>query len=156
MTEWFLDRFGPGNNVVTDRYTGLLIASSGLQNTALPSAGFPAWDLYSDKPGQPIGPPSLVTELTSADFRYLIVDERMARDVPQLGVYFEGTEPTGFILPDGQSVFKGRLGKFSTIGWMTEVFRSDNYAVYRMTLPAPGDRYQASPVRLRGKLTVRP
>ena len=154
MTRWFLDRFGPGNNVVTDRYTGLLIASYGLQNTALPSAGFPVWDLYSDKPGGPIGPPSLITELTSADFRYLIVDERMADDAPQLGVYFEGTEPTGFIRPDGEPVFKGRLGKFNTISWMAKVFQSDNYAVYRMSLPASGDRYQASPVRLRGKLTV--
>jgi hypothetical protein len=155
MTRWFLDRFGPGNNVVTDRYTGLLIASYGLQDTALPSAGFPVWDLYSDQPGQPIGPPSLITELTSADFRYLIVDERMADDAPQLGVYFEGTEPTGLIRPDGQPVFKGRLGKFGAISWMTKVFQSDNYAVYRMSLPASGDRYQASPVRLGGKLTVR-
>jgi len=154
MTQWFLHRFGPGNSVVTDRYTGLLIASYGLQDTAQPSAGFPVWDLYIDTPGQPIGPPSLIAALTSADFRYLIVDKRMADDAPQLGVYFEGSEPAGLVLPDGQPVFKGRLGKFNTVRWMSKVFESDNYAVYRMNLPIVSDSYQASPVPLRGKLTV--
>lgn len=154
MAQWFLGRFGPGNSVVTDRYTGLLIASYGLQDTANPSAGFPVWDLYLDKPGQPLGPGSLITELTSGNYRYLIVDERMANDAPQLGVYFEGTEPAGLVLPNGQSIFKGRLGKFDQVQWMSKVFESDNYAVYRMNLPIASTRYQARPVPLRGKLTV--
>jgi hypothetical protein len=155
MTQWFLHRFGAGNNVVTDRYTGLLMASYGLQDTAQPSAGFPVWDLYIDQPGRPIGPASLIAELTSSDFRYLIVDERMAQDAPQIGVFFEGTEPAGLLLPDGQPIFKGRLGKFDAVSWMSKVFQSDNYAVYRMNLPAVSVTYQARPVQLRGKLTVR-
>jgi hypothetical protein len=154
MTQWFLGRFGAGNHVITDRYTGLLVSSYGLQDTAQPSSGFPVWDLYTDKPGQPLGPPSLISSLTSADYRYLIVDKRMATDVPQLGVYFEGTEPGGFVLPDGQPIFKGRLAKFGEVPWMSQVFESDNYAVYRMNLPATSTVYQVRPVPLRGKLAV--
>lgn len=156
MTQWFLATFGAGNNVVTDRFTGLLMASYGLQDTAFPSGGFPVWDLYTDEPGQPLGPPSLIASLTSGGFRYLIVDKRMATDVPEVGVYFEGTEPAGLVLPDGQPVFNGRLAKFNGVTWMTKVLESDNYAVYRMNLPAASVTYQARPVPLRGRLAVGP
>jgi hypothetical protein len=156
MTQWFLGRFGAGNHVLTDRYTGLLIASYGLQDTAQPSAGFPVWDLYLDKPGKPLGPPLLIAELSSAGYRYLIVDERMAHDAPQLGVYFEGTEPVGMVLPGGQPVFQGRLAKFDGVRWMRKVFESDDYAVYRMNLPAVSAPYQARTVTFRGKLAVAP
>jgi hypothetical protein len=154
MTQWFVGRFGAGNHVITDRYTGLLVSSSGLQDTAQPSSGFPVWDLYTDQPGQPLGPPFLIASLTSADYRYLIVDRRMATDVPRLGVYFEGTEPAGFVLPDGRPIFKGRLAKFDGVLWMSQVFESDNYAVYRMNLPVTSPPYQVRPVPLPGKLAV--
>jgi uncharacterized membrane protein len=154
MSQWFLHRFGPGNNVVTDRYTGLIIASFGMQDTANPSAGFPTYDLYLDKPGQPIGPAFLLQELASSNYLYLIVDERMAFDVPNVGVYFEPDEPSSFVLPDGQPIFKGRLGKFNKTLWMNKVFQSDNYSVYRMTLPVTSATYQARDVQFQGKLSV--
>jgi hypothetical protein len=154
MSQWFLQRFGPGNNVVTDRYTGLIIASFGLQNTATPSAGFPTYDLYLDKPGQPLGPAFLIADLTSSHYLYLIVDKRMAVDTPRVGVYFEPDEPSAFVLPDGQSIFKGRLGKFNTTLWMNKVFQSDDYSVYRMNLPAASGKYQDHEVGFHGKLSV--
>ena len=154
MTQWFLATFGAGNNVVTDRYTGLLMASYGLQDLAEPSTGFPVWDLYTDEPGQSLGPPFLIADLTSGGFRYLVVDKRMATDVPEVGIYFEGTEPGGFVLPDGRPVFAGRLAKFNGVLWMTEVFESDNYAVYRMDLPIASVPYQAKPVPLHAKLEL--
>ena len=156
MAQWFRDRLGDGNNVVTDRYTGLLVASYGMQNTANPSRGFPVWDLYSDLPGQPLGPASLIASLVTSDYRYLIVDKRMAADVPQLGIYFEGNEPSDLVLPDGRPIFNGRLAKFDGVVWMSKVFESDNYAVYRMNLPPEleGRPYQARQVRFSGKLAV--
>jgi len=153
MTQWFVGRFGAGNHVITDRYTGLIVSSYGLQDTAQPSSGFPVWDLYTSKPGQPLGPPSLIAGLTSSDYRYLIVDKRMAADVPQVGVYFEGNEPD-FVLPDGQSIFKGRLAKFGGVLWMSQVLESDDYAVYRMNLPVTSPSYQVRPAPLRGKMVV--
>jgi hypothetical protein len=154
MTQWFLKRFGSGNNIVTDRQTGLVAASSGLQNTAFPSAGFPTWDLYADSPGKPLGPPFLLAELKSSDYLYLIVDERMATNIPNVGVYFEPDETANYILPDGKSFFAGRLGKFNTVQWMYKVFSSDNYAVYRMALPAQNVTYQSVPVNFHGSLSV--
>jgi len=152
MTQWFRARFGTGNHVITDRFTGLEVDSFGLQDTAQPSAAFPVWDLYIAAPGQPLGPPLLLTEMKADRYRYLIVDKRMATDVPQLGIYFEGNEPPGFVLPNGQSIFNGRLAKFNGVLWMTKVFESDNYAVYRMNLPVGDQPYQAKPVPLYGKL----
>src|ERR1700722_8703749 len=151
MAQWFLARFGPGHRVVTDRYTGLEMASFGLQDTAMPSAAFPVWDLYTAQPGQPLGPPSLFTVLTQGHYRYLIVDERMATDAPQLGIYFEGNEPN-FALANGRPAF--RLGTFNGVPWMSKIFESDNYAVYRMYLPAGDQPYQAAPAPLRGNLSV--
>jgi hypothetical protein len=154
MAQWFLARFGPGHRMVTDRYTGLEMASFGLQDTALPSAAFPVWDLYAAPPGQPLGPPLLFTVLEEGHYRYLVVDKRMATNVPLLGIYFEGNEPGNFILPSGRPVFSGRLAKFNGVPWMNELFESDNYAVYRMNLAAGRPRYQVQPVPLRGMLTV--
>jgi hypothetical protein len=154
MAQWFLARFGPGHRVVSDRYTGLEIASFGLQNTAMPSAAFPIWDLYEAEPGQPLGPPSLFTVLAQGHYRYLLVDKRIGTDVPLLGIYFEGNEPGDFVRSDGQPIFSGRLAKFNGVPWMSELFESDNYAVYRMFLPVVSQPYQVVPVPLQGKLTV--
>lgn len=154
MSQWFLDRFGSRNNVVTDRYTGLIIGSFGLQYTANPSSGFPVYDLYTDEPGEPLGPPFLLAELASAKYLYLIVDERMADHSPAVGVYFEGDDNGQFALPDGKPIFQGRLGKFNTTLWMYKVFQSDNYSVYRMNLPAGPDTYQRTAVSFTGKLSV--
>jgi hypothetical protein len=154
MSQWFLNRFGAGNNVVSDRETGLIEASYGLQNTGFPSAGFPIWDLYSSRPGQPVGPPFLLEELQYSKFLYLIVDERMATTVPEIGVFFEGLEPNNLITPAGKSLFAGRLGKFNTVHWMYKVFASDNYAVYRMALPAENITYQTKTANFHGKLSV--
>lgn len=154
MAQWFLARFGPNHRVVTDRYTGLEMASFGLQDTAMPSAAFPVWDLYAAEPGQPLGPPFLLAVLTQGHYRYLVVDKRIGTDVPLLGIYFEGNEPGDFVLPDGRPIFRGRLAKFNGVLWMSKIFESDNYAVYRMNLPAGSQRYQVPPVPLRGKLTV--
>ena len=154
LAQWFLARFGPGHRMVTDRYTGLEMASFGLQDTALPSAAFPVWDLYAAAPGQPLGPPLLFTVLEEGHYRYLVVDKRIGTDVPLLGIYFEGNEPGNFVLRGGRPVFSGRLAKFNAVPWMNELFESDNYSVYRMNLPAGRQRYQVRPVSLRGMLTV--
>jgi hypothetical protein len=165
---WFSSRFGTGNNIVTDRYTGLIFGSFGLQNPAAPSTGFPVYNLYLAKPGAPIEPPSLLFDLSGSDYTYLIVDKRMAYDMPELGIYFEPGEPASEFLPhNGKPVFYGRLNKFDTIQWAVKVFQSDNYSIYRFVLPAAQIGYQPhAPTSLRkrgkrgtllqGKLSVTP
>jgi len=140
-SRWFSAQLGTGNNIVADRYTRLIFASFGLQNTDTPSPGFPTWDLYLDKPGSPIGPAYLLSELAISHYTYLIVDGRMAYEVPAQGVYFGRDEPGSLITRSGEPIFRGRLGKFNTIPWMVKVFQSDNYSIYRLNLPPSKIRY---------------
>jgi hypothetical protein len=161
-SRWFAARFGTSNNVVTDRYTGLIFGSLGVQNTASPSAGFPVYNLYLAKPGAPIKPAFLLFDLSLSNYTYMIVDRRMAYDVPELGVYFTPDEPTAqFQSHDGRPVFYGRLDKFNTIQWMVKVYQSDNYSIYRFDLPATPIGYQLRAPTSRGtspqgKLLVTP
>ena len=150
-SEWFSARFGIGNKIVTDRYTGLVFASFGLQNDADPSPGFPTYNLYLAKPGAPITPSNLLSELRFSNYTYLIVDRRLAYELPELGLYFVPAEPASLFLPQGgKPVFYGRLEKFNTTKWLIKVFQSDNYSIYRFNLPPKAD-YQQRPPTSRGK-----
>jgi hypothetical protein len=161
-SEWFSARFGTNNSIVTDRYTGLIFGSFGLQNTASPSAGFPIYNLYLAKPGAPIEPAFLLYDLSSSDHTYLIVDARMAYDTPELGVYFTPNDPSS-VLPRGtKSPFYGKLNKFNTVQWAVKVFQSDNYSIYRFIQSTISYQQQPPTSRgkrgkvLQGKLTVTP
>ena len=152
-SEWFSAHFGTGNNIVTDRDTGLVFGSYGLQNPAAPSASFPAYNLYLAQPGAPIEPSYLQYELSNSGYNYMIVDGRMAYEVPENGVYFDENEPH-FLTKAGKPIFYGRLSEFGMIPWMVKVFQSDNYSIYRLDLPAANIGYQPRPPKLRGKLLV--
>jgi hypothetical protein len=152
--DWFSAQLGTGNNIVTDRYTGLIFTSFGRQNAAAPSPGFPIWDLYLDKPGSPIRPAYLISELTSSYYTYLIVDRRMAYEVPALGAYFTSDEPRSLVTRSGKSAFRGRLGKFNAIPWMVKIYQSEDYSVYRLNLPPSKISNQHRIPRLRGKFLV--
>jgi hypothetical protein len=166
-SEWFSARFGTGNNVITDRYTGLIFASFGLQNTDSPSSGFPVYNLYLAKPGASIEPAYLLPDLGLANYTYLIIDERIAYDLPEIGVYFTPADPASVRPQNRKSPFYGRLNKFDTIQWAIKVFQSDDYSIYRLDLPvtqivyqlhppmSPGKRGQRGNV-LQGKLSVTP
>ena len=151
---WFKTHFGTGNNIVTDRYTGTIFASYGLQNAAIAYPGFPIYDLYLAKSASAI-PPSLVAALTGGHYDYLIVDRRMAYYVPEVGIYFVSGEPV-MISSSGKPKFYGRLGKFDAIPWMTKVFQSDNYSIYRLNLPAMNIDYGRRPFAEGGRLVVTP
>jgi hypothetical protein len=139
---WFSASLGPGNNIIADRDTGLIFGSFGLQDMTQASAGFPVWDLYLDKPGTPITPPYLLAELSMTDDLYLVVDRRMATEVPQVRDYFAFGEPASLdTLHDGRPVFYGRLSKFNRIAWLVKIFQSDNYSIYHCELPAGAAGY---------------
>jgi hypothetical protein len=152
-SQWFSARFGTGNNVITDRYTGLIFASFGMQNIAIPNGSLPTYDLYLAKPGAPIEPAFLLPKLKKLHYAYLIVDRRMAYDVPEVGVYFEGA-PFAFLSNTGKPLFYGRLAKFNTMSWMVKVYQSNNYSVYRLSLPVAKTGYSNQAPRSRGKLLV--
>jgi hypothetical protein len=153
-SQWFSARFGTRNNIVTDRYTGLIFGSFGAQNTNAPSAALPFYNLYLAKPGIPIEPSYLIPALSREHYTYMIVDERMAYDLPELGVYFTSTDPVELQAHGSKPVFHGRLGKFNTIQWMVKVFQSDNYSIYRLILPTAQNGHQGKPSRSRGRLPL--
>ena len=150
-SKWFSARFGPGNNIVTDRYTGLVFGSLGLQNPAAPSAGFPVYNLYLAKPGATITPAYLLFDLSLSNYTYLVVDERMAYELPELGLYFTRNDPSALNPQGGRSPFRGRLGKFNTLKWMVKVFQSNDYSIYRLNLPVVRLGFQGRPPMIHGK-----
>ena len=74
LSEWFSARFGIDNNIVTDRYTGLIFASFGLQNTASPSASFPALQPVSRQTRRSNRARVSLLDLGLSNYTYLIVD----------------------------------------------------------------------------------
>ncbi len=130
---WFDQHVGAGVRIVTDRYSGLGFVLDADSWTASPSVGFPAYDLFfSDKPPSA----ALVEELASSDYRYLIVDKRVATDIPYLDSYFD-YEPS-----DGSSVHPvpaGNIDRYRNTPWTTEVFESDDFRIYRFDFNAIGD-----------------
>ena len=90
ISEWFSARFGTGNNIVTDRYTGLIFGSFGVQNPAAPSAGFPSMTYTWPNRALRSEPPFLLFELVS---QHIHIPDRRRRiwrtNCPRLGVYFD-------------------------------------------------------------------
>lgn len=129
---WFEQHLGRGVRIVTDRFTGLGFVLDADSWTASPSTGFPAYDLFfSDQPPSPM----LVAELSSSNYRYLVVDRRVATALPAIGSYFESGEQDPAIQP-------GNIDRYENTPWTTKVFESDNYRIYRFDFNAIGDHLE--------------
>jgi hypothetical protein len=132
-TRWFRRSHGIDQTVVTDRYSGLAFAAFGLDWWARPSPRFPTWDLFfkEDLPGR-----QLLQALRDSDFRYLVVDENMARFVPRVGAYFlpHGGEPGAD--PVKRPVRAAALRKFERLPWTIKIYASDNLSIYRFDFAA--------------------
>jgi hypothetical protein len=152
---WFKDQFGPGNNIITDRYTGQIFASYGAQNPGIVWSGFPAYELFLAPPSSSSTMKSLLTELQDADYKYVIVDRRMAYFYPEIGIYFDPGEPSA-VPNGGKSPFYGKLQRLNSWPWLVKVFQSDNYSVYRLSLPVQITGYGRRPPVKQGKLEITP
>ncbi len=126
LTRWFTATQGQDRRVVADRFSGLALASFGRQWPAAPSAGFPVWQLYfsTRRPSD-----LLLRELRTSDYRYMVVDRRMARYLPRIGVYFEPDEPEAFRRKTPPPL--AALDRYDRLPWTIPVYQSDNLAVYR-------------------------
>ncbi|GAA0454709.1 hypothetical protein Ade02nite_03220 [Paractinoplanes deccanensis] len=125
---WLRATQGRELRIVADRYSGLIFGSYGGQNPVTGSVTFPTYDLYLTQPGQP-APRRLIEQLDAWRFGYLVVDKRMAREVPEIQIYFETNEP---IPHDGRPAFTlGQLTKFDSTPWTIKIYDSGNIAIYR-------------------------
>ncbi|BBH64017.1 hypothetical protein ACTI_07020 [Actinoplanes sp. OR16] len=125
---WLRETQGRETRLVADRYSGLIFGSYGEQEPTTGSATFPAYDLYLARPGEPISP-ALLEQLRSWRFEFLVVDRRMASQVPDIKIYFETNEP---IPHDGRPAFtEAQLTKFDTMPWLIKMYDGPNVAIYR-------------------------
>jgi len=126
-TRWVRDTQGVGNRVVADRFSALALASFGKQWPAAPSTGFPAWQLYfsTRRPSA-----MLLGELRTSRYDYLVVDRRMARYLPRIGVYFEPDEPQAYrrVTPPPAAA----LDRYERMPWSIKLYQSENLAIYRL------------------------
>jgi hypothetical protein len=132
---WLRSTQGRDLRIVADRYSGLIFGSFGGQRPVTGSVTFPTYDLYLAQPDRQISP-RLIEQLSSWRFTYLIVDRRMAREVPEIQIYFETNEPVPH--SDKPAFTLGQLTKFDRTPWTIKVYDSGNIAIYRFDFASLG------------------
>ncbi|MEU4429003.1 hypothetical protein AB0F81_51065 [Actinoplanes sp. NPDC024001] len=134
---WLRATQGREARLVADRYSGLIFGSYGEQEPTTGSATFPAYDLYRAQPGEPM-PAALLHQLRSWRFEFLVVDRRMAEQVPDIKIYFETNEP---IPHDGRPAFTpAQLTKFDHLPWLIKMYDGPHVAIYRFDFDSLGLR----------------
>jgi hypothetical protein len=134
-SSWLRSTQGRGLRIVADRYSGLIFGSYGEQNPVTGSVTFPTYDVYLAQPGRPV-PAAVLGQLSAWKFGYLIVDRRMATEVPEIQIYFETNEP---IPHDGKPAFTlGQLSKFDRTPWTIKIYDSGTIAIYRFDFGSLG------------------
>jgi hypothetical protein len=132
---WLRRTQGRHLRIVADRYSGLIFGSYGEEDPVTGSGAFPTYDLYLAPPGRPPSRP-LLSQLQSWRFGYLIVDRRMALDVPDIKIYFETNEP---IPHDDRPAFTlAQLTKFDALPWTIKIYDSTDVAIYRFDFGSLG------------------
>jgi hypothetical protein len=134
LASWFNNDIGTQQHIISDRYTDLVLVRDADAEPASPAISFPTYDLYFN-----VGPPGsyLVYELSSSGYAYLIIDKRMSHELPEVGVFFEPDEPYAYQGSD--PITQANLDRYDYLPWTTEVFDSDDYAVYRFDFSAIHD-----------------
>jgi hypothetical protein len=132
---WLRATQGRDLRIVADRYSGLIFGSYGGSTPVTGSVSFPTYDLYLARPGQ-APPPALIEQLRLWDFRYLVVDRRMARQVPEIKIYFETNEPIAHGATPAFTM--AQLTKFDTLPWTVKIYDSGDIAIYRFDFGSLG------------------
>jgi hypothetical protein len=129
--QWFRQTQGINLSVVTDRQAGLVFGGPGLDWTPSPSLGFPVWQLYfsTHTPS-----PFLLRELQVSDYRYMVIDRRMSRYLPRIGLYFAPDEPQAGTRTSPPPA--AAIGKYNRLPWAIKVYATDNLAIFRFNFAA--------------------
>jgi hypothetical protein len=122
---WTLWHLGPDNRIATDRTNQVLMATYGEQRvvTDIEDAIDVSPIFFSATPG-----PQEVALLRRSRARYVVVDLRLARELPVLGYYFVETEAGAF--HRRVPVEMSALTKFSAMPQMDRVFDSGDIVIY--------------------------
>ncbi|MET1071676.1 MAG: hypothetical protein ABWY11_03410 [Umezawaea sp.] len=112
--------------VVTDRYTRLQVGAYGGLDIAMPSAGFPAWDL-TQAPGDPTA--GLAWSLVTSHYDYLVVDVRMAAEPAFNGDNYGQGDPLA-----GRATPIDQLERLDRVPWAARIITTEHLRVYRLDL----------------------
>ncbi len=122
---WVRSYLGPDNRVATDRINQLLMSTYGDQHLVTASGdNIDVTDVFFS--------PSLghyeISLLRRAKVRYLVVDLRLNRALPEVGFYFEQGEPNSF--ERTTPIDLEALTKFNTIPQINRVFDGGDIVIY--------------------------
>lgn len=124
--QWLARSVDGRQRIVVDRYTGLVFVRDAAASPATPSPGFPAYDLFFNM-GRPSD--SLIAELATSQYTYMVIDDRLSTRPPAQSEYFVPGEPNHPPTP-------GALNQYLDYPWTTLVYRSDHYSIYRFDFAA--------------------
>src|SRR6266849_2143129 len=122
---WARSYLGSNNRVATDLTNGLLMSTYGDQRQV---TGIEDRIDVTSVFFSPILGPNEVTTLQRAKVRYLVVDLRLSRSLPQIGLYFEQGEDDAF--QHTTPISREALTKFNTIPQVNCVFDSGDIVIY--------------------------
>jgi hypothetical protein len=130
---WMKQTTGPGQRLIADRDTGLAFGTIGGQWIEKPWENYPLWEFFL-KVRQPDA--ALLDRLRRAAPRYLVVDERMAEQLPATGIYLAPEEPGA--RRHTKPAPLAALAKYPLLPWAIQIFASDHYRIYRLDLDVLG------------------
>jgi hypothetical protein len=124
LARWMTAHLVEGTPVIADRYTGMTLLAYGHVQLAVPSADFPTWGLFFST-----GTPDRATAqaLSDSAFRYIVVDRRMAQNLPALGIYVAPDEPSAGARMT--PVPPKAVHKFYQQPWSTVIYDDGRYFV---------------------------
>jgi hypothetical protein len=122
---WALSELGPNNRLIADRTNAKLLASIGSQ---YPVTSFnqhlgTAYVMFAGRVG-----PAELDVMRRAGIRYVVVDLRLARDLPVFGVYFESAEPDAG--RHTTPIPLAALQKFDGLRGVTRIYDSGDIIIY--------------------------
>ncbi|WP_305785151.1 hypothetical protein [Symbioplanes lichenis] len=127
LARWLRAGVAPGERIATDRFNGLQLSWSGGLDVVRATGDLPYWELYLEDL-----PPSvrLADEMRRRDVAYLVLDERMTRSLPVLGIYFQPDEAFTVHEP----LDPGRFDRYFDQPWASVVLDSTTVRVVRIDL----------------------
>ncbi len=126
--QWALRTLGPGNRFAADFGSYTVLGSYGDQNPVLNDAFLYTSPRFSKAAAQ---------QVQAAAIRYVLVDLRMARELPASGQYFPGLDPGAGHYTHPLSI--AGLVKFSRIRGVSRIYDSGDIVIYDLW----GSRYYA-------------
>jgi hypothetical protein len=122
---WARDVLGPGNNMAADRINRILMATYGQQTMVTTyETGFPLRRLYLEPE---IGPAHRRI-IAEGHIKYLLVDRRMTRGLPAVGIYIDRGEEA--LISHDTPLDPEFLDKFDRLAGVHRIFDSGDIQIY--------------------------